>query len=164
LTRTVNISVRCYQCVDKKTNMKLTEKNYREIINSFSVLDWSPLLELIPKMEKAQKFGKLVTGEKNENGVIVMPYWNENAIVIQFQEIVYNMPIIVSFDWDSWEEGHNILQDKNFDFDTIDIPTKCKLITAIVRNDRFCDGVLISAFESGLILRILKSINNQLGF
>ncbi len=53
--------------------------------------------------------------------------------------------------------------DKNFDFDSVDIPTKCKLITAIVRNDRFCEGALVSAFESGLILKILKSIKRQLG-
>ena len=140
----------------------LTEENYRERINSYSVFDWSPLLELIPKIEKTQEFGKLITGEKNENGVIIMPYWNENAIVIQFQKIVYNMPIIVSFDWDSWKERHNISQDKDFDFDSIDIPTKCKLITAVVRNDRFCDGALIAAFENGLILKILKSIEKQL--
>ncbi|MBE0660910.1 MAG: hypothetical protein IH597_00450 [Bacteroidales bacterium] len=50
----------------------------------------------------------------------------------------------------------------NFDFNTIDIPAKCKLITAIVRSDRFCDGALIEAFESGLMLRILTSIKAQL--
>jgi len=104
----------------------------------------------------------MVGGEKDENGVTIMPYWNENVIVSQFQEIVYNMPIIINFDWSSWEKGRKIAQDENFDFNTIDIPTKCKLITAIVRNDRFCDGALISAFESGLILKILKSIKKQL--
>jgi hypothetical protein len=39
--------------------------------------------------------------------------------------------------------------------------TKCKLITAIVRNDRFCDGALIQAFECGLMLRIIKTIKKQ---
>jgi hypothetical protein len=51
--------------------------------------------------------------------------------------------------------------DENFDFDTVDLLTKCKLITAIVRNDRFCEGALVSAFNSGLILRILKSIKKD---
>ena len=54
------------------------------------------------------------------------------------------------------------MNDKNFNFDSIDIPTMCKIITAIVRNNRFCDGALVSAFESGLILKILKSIKHQI--
>ena len=53
-------------------------------------------------------------------------------------------------------------RDKEFDFNVIDIPKKCKLVTAIIRNDRFCEGALISAFESGLILKILKSIKLQI--
>ncbi len=72
------------------------------------------------------------------------------------------MPIIISFDWGSWDEGRKIIADVNFNFDTIDIPEKCKLITAIVRNDRFCEGTLIAAFESGFMLKLLKSIKKQL--
>jgi len=59
-----------------------------------------------------------------------------------------------------------MLNDKNFDFDSVDLVTKCKLITAIVRNDRFCEGALADTdladtFESGLILKILKSIQKS---
>jgi hypothetical protein len=57
-----------------------------------------------------------------------------------------------------------MVSDENFDYDSIDIPTKCKIITAIVRNDRFCSGRLIEAFESGMMLRVLKSIKRELGF
>ena len=52
-------------------------------------------------------------------------------------------------------------RDENFDFDSTDLITKCKLITAIVRNDRFCEGALVAAFESGLILKILKSMEKE---
>jgi hypothetical protein len=72
------------------------------------------------------------------------------------------MPIVIKFNWPEWEEGRRIANDANFDYDTIDIPTKCKLITAIVRNDRFNDGALIMAFESGWILKVLRSIERQL--
>jgi len=58
--------------------------------------------------------------------------------------------------------GRNIARDNNIDFDTIDLLNKCKLITAIVRNNRFCEGALVSAFESGLILKILKSIEKEI--
>ena len=73
------------------------------------------------------------------------------------------MPILISFDWGSWDLPVKIEKDENFDFDIIDIPTKCKVITTIVRADRFCEGHLVYTFESGLILKILKSIKKQLG-
>ncbi len=142
--------------------MMLTEENYREKIDSYSKTEWAPLIELIPKIEKTKKFGKMYGGEIDENDVMTMPYWEKSDIVSQFCTIVYNIPIIIEFEWSSWDEGRKIASNENFDLDTIDIPTKCKLITAIVRNDRFCDGALIAAFKSGLILKILKSIERQL--
>lgn len=41
-------------------------------------------------------------------------------------------------------------------------PQNVKVITAILRNDRFCDGVLASHFDSGLILKVLKAIQRQI--
>jgi hypothetical protein len=39
---------------------------------------------------------------------------------------------------------------------------KRRLITLLVRSDRFNEGALISAFESGVILKILKALENQI--
>ena len=100
------------------------------------------------------------------------PYWPYLVMVIvnySFSSIstssisLFELQIIINFDWGSWEEGRKMAYDENFNFDTIDIPTKCKLITAVVRNDRFCEGALVESFESGLILKLLKSIEKQLG-
>ncbi|PLW97209.1 MAG: hypothetical protein C0593_09195, partial [Marinilabiliales bacterium] len=86
----------------------------------------------------------------------------EASIISHFREVIYEIPVIVAFNWPEWEQGKEIVSDKNFDFDSIDIPTKCKIISAIARNDRFCDGVLLSAFQSGMMLKILKSIKGQI--
>ena len=136
--------------------MLLDENNYKEQIHAFTQQDWKPLIELIPKVESTSKFGEW----EEEN--ILFPDCIEAPIVSQFLHIVYRLPIIISFDWGAWEEGRKIASNDDFDLDTLDLPAKCKLITAIVRNNRFCDGVLVSAFESGLILRILKSIEKQI--
>ena len=136
--------------------MLLDENNYKEQIHAFTQQDWQPLIELIPKVESTSKFGEW----EEEN--ILFPYCIEAPIVSQFLHIVYRLPIIISFDWGAWEEGREIASNDDFDLDTLDLPAKCKLITAIVRNNRFCDGALVSAFESGLILRILKSIEKQI--
>lgn len=143
------------------TSKILTIENHKKVIESYSELDWQPLFQLIPEIEETIKFGEEAGGGKDMNGVFQMPYYMQSSIVTQFLKIVYELPIIISFDWSSWDEGRKIARDKNFDFDTIDKSTKCKLITAIVRNDRYCEGALVSSFESGLILKILKSIKNN---
>ena len=139
----------------------LTEENYVERISSLTVEDWKPLLDLIPIIENVETFRTKTEPEKNEKDVIMLGGWREGPVVSQFLEAVYDIPIIIDFNWGSWDEGRSIASNPGFDYDTVDIPTKCKLITAFVRNDRFCEGALASNFEDGTILRILKSISRQ---
>lgn len=143
--------------------MTLDEKNCKDKINALTHQDWQPLLALIPKIKITSTFGVWSEGNKDEEGVFHVPYCVPAPIVSQFLRVVYAIPIIINFDWGVWDEGRKIASDEDFDFDSTDLITKCKLITAIVRNDRFCEGVLVSAFESGLILRILKSIEKEVG-
>lgn len=96
--------------------------------------------------------------------IIDMNPYEEHPIVQQFRNVVYSIPIMIDFNWSSWDEGRRIVSDENFDYDTIDIPTKCKIITAILRNDRFCSGRLVDAFETGMMLKVLKSIQRQLTY
>jgi len=142
--------------------MLLDENNYKEKIDAFTQQDWRPLLELIPKIESASKFGEWSGGKTDEKGISQFPYCIAAQVVSQFLQIVYRLPTIINFDWGAWKKGRKMASDEGFDFDTIDLPTKCKLITAIVRNDRFCEGALVCAFESGLMLKILKSMEKQI--
>jgi hypothetical protein len=141
--------------------MTLNSDNHIEIINSYNRKHWQPLLDLIPEIESTHKFGEVVGGE-SINGVVQMPYERELPIVHKFRKSINQLGVLVSFDWIKWEYRDVINSHKEFNFDTIDIPNKCKLITAIVRSDRFSDGELVSVFESGLILKILQSIDKQL--
>lgn len=142
--------------------MMLTEENHKEIINSYAKEDWKPLLDLIPDIEKTSSFGELNGGQKDEKGFTQIPFWVASPIVHQFNQIVYEIPVIINFNWGKWNEGRKIVNNDDFNYNSIDIPTKCKIITAIVRSDRFCDGEIVHAFNSGLILKILKSIEEQL--
>jgi len=144
--------------------MIIDESNYTEIISSYSDGDWQPLFDLIPEIEEKSQFGEVTGGEEIEEGVFNFPHISESDVVSKFHDIVYGMSVIISFDWGSWDEGRRMVNDESFDYNSIDIPAKCKIITAIVRNDRFCEGALVSAFESGLILKVLKSIKNQLNY
>jgi len=119
--------------------------------------DWQPLFDLIPEIENTTQFGKM-GGGKEKNGVFHMPFWIESPVVSEFRELAHKLLIIKNFDWQSWEEGRKILTNPSFDFNTVDLETKRRLITLLVRSDRFNEGTLISAFESGVILRILKAM------
>jgi len=167
--------------------MVLKRDSYRGEIEAMGMADWQPLLDLIPEIEQTGSFfiESEPTGdddaqfdegfddddeeenddddELDEEEIIELDMYHATAQVVHhFRELVYEVNIVVDFDWPKWDEGRAMLRDPHFDFDTIDIPTKCLLITAIVRNDRFCDGALAGAFESGEILKILKSIQKQL--
>lgn len=142
--------------------MILKEKDYIEKINAMTKESWEPLLALIPIIEKTEKFEGDVQIKENDDGIIFnLGQTDEAEIVEKFRKVAYEIPIVIDFNWPAWDEGRKIVSDINFDFDSIDIPTKCKIITAILRNNRFCDGVLAAYFESGLILKVLKSIKKQ---
>lgn len=141
----------------------LKPDNFIEKINSYTERDWQPLLDLIPEIEKIDKFGDDSEAMKLlEQGIIDMNPYEEHPIVQQFRDVVYSIPIMIDFNWGAWDEGRAMVSDENFDYNSIDIPTKCKIITAVVRNDRFCSGRLIEAFETGMMLKVLKSIQRQL--
>ena len=141
--------------------MVIDEKECSVKINALTQQDWQPLLALIPEIENIAKAGEWKGGEKNPDGSISMPRFEGAPVFHKFLNAIYSIPIIINFDWGAWKEGQQIANNADFDFDTLDLVTKCKLITAIVRNDRFCEGALVSAFESGLILKILKSIEKE---
>ena len=130
--------------------MILKEANAEAKIEGYSPSDWAPLLSLIPQIKHCIAYD----GE-------VYYYEFSAQIVSEFIEVVYRIPIAIGFDWPSWDEGRAMLQDTEFDFDSVDLETKCKLITAIVRNDRFNDGAIASTFRSGLMLKILRSIKKE---
>ncbi len=65
--------------------------------------------------------------------------------------------IIVGFDWMSWmqTEGRTLRDDPG----TLAVATPeqlARLLTAIVRSDRFVEGSIEGAFESGLLARIAR--------
>jgi len=141
----------------------LKPENYLERINSYTELDWKPLLDMIPEIAVTNDFGRVDEDlDFEKTGVLHLSPYIKSEITLKFLEVVYEMPIIIDFNWPAWDEGRKMVSDETFDYDTIDIPEKCKIITAICRNDRFCDGRLIEAFESGMMLKVLRSIENQL--
>jgi len=68
--------------------------------------------------------------------------------------------VTVGFDWRAWlESGDGRRFRDQQAVDAADADDLAKLITAIVRSDRFVEGSLAGAFESGLLTRIARRAN-----
>lgn len=124
--------------------------------------DWRPLLELIPEIENAEVFGEEKGGGLIEPGVYSFPYWDQSALVSKFVQLAYQLRIVIDFNWPAWDEGRKLAAADNPKLDSMDLLKACKLITAIIRNDRFCDGALVSSFKNGLMPKILYRIREIL--
>ncbi|MCF8452100.1 MAG: DUF6508 domain-containing protein [Pedobacter sp.] len=134
--------------------MYLTEENHEYFINSCPKNQWQPLFSLIPELEA-------IIDEINPLSRDLTYDEQLFRAQIKFQNTIEEIPIVFSFDWPAWEEGRRMVSDPRFDFNSVDVPTKCKVLIALNRSDHFCDGALRDNIESGLLLRILKSIRDQ---
>ena len=138
----------------------ITLEELPEQIQNLSEQDWNRLFSFIPKIEKANSFGKIVVDQKTEDGVMQFPYAVTTPLVNDFYHTIYNMKLVVVFDWMDWTEGREMLEKQAYAGQ--DVITLCKLLTTIIRADRFSEGYLLSAFKHGDILAILKEMKNRI--
>ena len=128
----------------------------QENIDKITIEDWKELIDLIPDIEKTNEFGTLViSSTENEN---YFPFMDSSEIVDTFIKLVCDKNMVQVFDWMEWKEGQDILEKGEGDYSEFGFITLVKLITTIVRNDRFCEGYLVHKFEDGTILKILNRV------
>jgi hypothetical protein len=118
---------------------------------------WKILFAMIPEIENTTYFGEITF----KDGIIYPATWPE--IVNRFHEYVYEIGLVVDFDWPNWDEGKQILSEEITDLSEYSAVTICKLLTCIVRSDRFVEGNLIAYFEDGTILTILRALKKHYG-
>lgn len=123
---------------------------------------WKQLFDLIGEIERTKKFGELKGGEKLENGSISFPYWEPSVVVDKFWRTVHDLGLVTIFDWPGWDEGKAMLKNEQQDYEQLDVITLCKLITTIIRANRFSDGYLVGNFKNGTILKIIRSLQSKI--
>ncbi len=134
---------------------KLRSEVNREVLES--LLAFIPLLEQMN--EKEEEFGKWLDGGEVEPGVHCLPYFWEDSIVWEVTNRFLDANLQIQFNWHHWHQGRNLMAgDKPLQNDFLAL---CMFFTAIIRNNRFCEGALASAFRSGQVLRILKGLERS---
>lgn len=82
--------------------------------------------------------------------------WDKEATA--FHKMVYEQEWVVDFDWTGWVETKEFkkMMDSQNGIETATPVQLAKLITALVRKERFCEGTLSEAATSGLLERITR--------
>lgn len=133
-------------------------------LKSITPSEWQKLFDLNERIMKSKSFGEIVGGEKIEENVSTFPYWKWSDITTEFNKTIHDMQLIVSFDWPDWEEGIQLLKDRKQTYQDLDEITLCKLLTVIVRADRFSDGTLVRAMKDGTISKIVSALKARVKF
>jgi hypothetical protein len=125
-----------------------------------NVDSFTGLAAFVPIFEDpAFVFGTWSSGTTSEAGVVCLPMFIMSEPALRFYEAVYELGwILTGFDWPRWMGSHEAQQLIN-EAEAVGEATAeqlARLLTAMVRSDRFCEGVLAGCHDSGLILRILR--------
>lgn len=96
--------------------------------------------------------------ESAESGIIELPYVTLSGEASAFVETAYRTGFVLSFDWLKWagtKEARR-LRDQPSVLAAATVEQLAKLLTVVVRQDRFIEGELLAAFDSGHLTAIVR--------
>jgi hypothetical protein len=141
--------------------MKL--ESLSEHLNGLNPAAWNQLYELVQSIYVDNEFGKIIETEKKPGAYLEFPHWTYTSKINEFHRKVYDMDIVVGYDWLEWKDGQAMLKDQDQDYTELDGVTLCKLITMIVRAERFYEGFMNNCFTNGSVLKIVTRLNQLYG-
>lgn len=139
-------------------NLDNIENHFKKLSND----EWEKLFALIPIIESTKEFiirGGIEVDEDDSETFNITPII-EVAVVLDFERIMYELDLVIDFDWPDWREGHVIASKRAYE--DLDAITLLKLLTAFIRNNRFCDGALADRFQDGSVGTILKELKKKI--
>lgn len=115
------------------------------------------------RMSMRQPAGEWMAGKEVISGVHTAPHYSMGDVADRIMKLIYEMNLIVGFDWMDWDDGMELLKNGNL--------TKLEgqpahiivgLLTALARNDRFSEGAWGSAIEKGTVAKLLDELEKRL--
>ncbi|HEY5071510.1 MAG TPA: DUF6508 domain-containing protein [Caulobacteraceae bacterium] len=122
--------------------------------------DLQALAAFLPALrEPGFRAGELCGGDEIEPGVFRAPFVSYAPVVDSFVETAYaHAWVLKGFDWAAWAQSAEAkaLRDDETAVRSATPEQLARLLTVCIRQDRFVDGALMDAFDSGLIPRIVQ--------
>ena len=88
-----------------------------------------------------------------------LPYCDYSPEVHEFMETLYRLKVVFPFDWIQWQPTAEPYLNDPTQLATASQDTLCKLLTLHARQERFSEGHLLAAFESGHMVAILNRLD-----
>ena len=87
-----------------------------------------------------------------------LPFYTFSPVAHSFIETCYEMGWVRPFDWVEWKASPEAvgLRDDPSILEVATVEQLSKLLTVVIRQDRFVEGALGSAFDTGLLTAILR--------
>jgi hypothetical protein len=104
-------------------------------------------------------------GERGPDGVIQMPWFEDSDRGLALRGAIGAAGMVVTgFDWMRWLDSPEgaALRDEPGAIERASEEDLAHLLTAIVRGDRFSEGNVAGAIESGVMARILRRLRDLL--
>jgi hypothetical protein len=118
------------------------------------------IARFLPAFENPDFYpGEIVPPEEIEPNVFTLPYARLGDTASEFVRSVYDSGLILTdFDWPKWASAPRVKRMMRDEAMLLDATpqTLARLLTVCIRRGRFVEGSLLSDFQSGLILRILR--------
>lgn len=133
------------------------EPAYAGLLLRLGESDWRALGESLQRVDSAQTFGSWTESVRRRDGSWTMPYANLSAECAELLKTLARIGLNLPFEWTSWDHGRQLAKSPQ----RLDMATPAQaamLILATWRSDRFTEGALLAAFESGLIQRATRRV------
>lgn len=104
-------------------------------------------------------FGQWSEVKKTEPGVITLPFFTLSNTADAFVRAAHDLEWVRhDFDWPKWMQTTEArrLRDKEDALASATSDQLARLLTVVIRQERFCEGSLASAYDSGLLTGILR--------
>lgn len=128
-------------------------------------INWNEVLAWLPRFTHAGfHAGQWAGSEEDPPGSRTMPSVGYADDVLEFIRQLYDLQVVAPFDWSSWtQERGNELWDDPQRLAGASLEECRMLLAAHLRADRFTEGHLLHALESGHIVTILRRVDSLIG-
>lgn len=141
------------------------EQSIQQAVEAFRNLSGDDVERLKNLNTKIQNhigaWGIVKGGNKAADGTVEMRWVDKDPLIYELLDFMDSKGLLPLFAWSDWKEGIELFESDSADkYDSVDIATALKLIYAVMRKDRFGDGTLVWAFESGGFVKLVKQLTN----
>lgn len=117
------------------------------------------IVAFLPEFERADfHFGHWVPSRQDAEGLTEMGYYHLSDRGAAFVEAAYDHGWVIPFAWSDWKgtpEAERLRDDRTA-LSHASVAQIERLLTTLIRQDRFAEGTLGEAFKAGLLTSILR--------